>query len=123
MTVESLAKKDKIGRMRTKVICAMDEIVVSEKTYLTKLQELVEEILVPCQASDLFDSAEIATLFGNVRELMEYHKNFSFQLSQCEEIEHLTKVLYLNCYRNLSDRSFTSYAIVSPLQLSVLDII
>jgi len=42
MTVESLAKKDKIGRMRTKVICAMDEIVVSEKTYLTKLQELVE---------------------------------------------------------------------------------
>ena len=44
MTVESLAKKDKpeIGRTRTKVIHAMDEIVVSEKTYLTKLQELVE---------------------------------------------------------------------------------
>jgi len=96
MTVESLAKKDKpeIGRMRTKVIHAMDEIVVSEKTYLTKLQELVEEILVPCEASDLFDSAEIATLFGNVRELMEYHKKFSFQLSQCQEIEHLTKVVY-----------------------------
>ena len=46
MTVESLAKKDKpeIGRKPeiTKVIHAMDEIVVSEKTYLTKLQELVE---------------------------------------------------------------------------------
>ena len=38
--VESLAKKEK--PKRSKVQCAMDEIIVSEQNYLMKLKELVE---------------------------------------------------------------------------------
>lgn len=89
--VESLAKKEK--PKRSKVQCAMDEIIVSEQNYLMKLKELVEEIINPCTKSDLFCPAEIATLFGNIQKLKEYHETFSFELSQTDHVDDLTKVM------------------------------
>jgi len=89
--VESLAKKEK--PKRSKVQCAMDEIIVSEQNYLMKLKELVEEIINPCTKSDLFGPAEIATLFGNIQKLKEYHENFSLELSQADHVDDLTKVM------------------------------
>lgn len=89
--VESLAKKEK--PKRSKVQCAMDEIIVSEQNYLMKLKELVEEIIKPCTKSDLFGPAEIATLFGNIQKLQEYHENFSLELTQADHVDDLTKVM------------------------------
>jgi hypothetical protein len=89
--VESLAKKEK--PKRSKVQCAMDEIIVSEQNYLMKLKELVEEIIKPCTKSDLFGPAEIATLFGNIQKLKEYHENFSLELTQVDHVDDLTKVM------------------------------
>jgi len=89
--VESLAKKEK--PKRSKVQCAMDEIIVSEQNYLMKLKELVEEIIKPCTKSDLFGPAEIATLFGNIQKLKEYHENFSLELTQADHVDDLTKVM------------------------------
>ena len=55
---------------------------------------IFKEIIKPCTKSDLFGPAEIATLFGNIQKLKEYHENFSLELTQADHVDDLTKVRF-----------------------------
>ncbi|XP_055342301.1 uncharacterized protein LOC129590889 isoform X2 [Paramacrobiotus metropolitanus] len=54
----------------------MEEIIQTEKNYVSDLQQICQGYLQPMNESSLFSSIDVVTVFGNLEEIWEFHQHF-----------------------------------------------
>lgn len=63
------------------------ELVDTERTYVKHLNNLLEYYLEPLKRETFLSQAEIATLFGNIQEIVTFQRQFLQNLEEALELE------------------------------------
>jgi len=72
----------------------LEEIIESERKYVKTLNAIVEKLVTPALGrSDMFSADDVGTLFGNIVELRSIHTKFFKEISVCQTVSSLTRVI------------------------------
>lgn len=63
------------------------ELVDTERTYVKHLNNLLEYYLEPLKRETFLSHTEIATLFGNIQEIVQFQRQFLQNLEEALELE------------------------------------